>query len=100
MVAIESARRSRQTVTFQLQFLADRCPPLRLPHNGRSNSGQGGIIWIPDSCSGEAIFGFEVQLKHGRVGILAASVMKMDADMRLEGTLVGGEPNVAINAKQ
>jgi len=43
---------------------------------------------VPDSCGSEAIFGFEVQVKHWRMGILAAGVMKMNADMRLEGTLV------------
>ena len=55
---------------------------------------------MPDSCCREAVFGFEVQVKHGRMGILAAGMMKMNADMGLEGALVCGEPNVAINAKQ
>ena len=35
---------------------------------------------MPDSRSDEAIFGFEVKVKHRRVGILAAGVMKMNAD--------------------
>jgi len=100
MVGIESARRSRQTAAFQLQFLADRRPSLGLPHDGRSYSGQGGIVWVPDSCCREAIFGFEVKVKHRRVGILAVGVMKMNSHVRLEGTLVGGEPDVTVNAKQ
>jgi hypothetical protein len=99
MFAVESAGRFRQTATFQYQPFTDRSPLLRPPHDSRSYSGKGGIVWVPDSCSSEAICGFEVQVIHGCMGILAASMMKMNTDMCLEGTLICGEPDVSINAK-
>jgi hypothetical protein len=41
-----------------------------------------------------------VQVEHGHMGVLAAGVVEMDADMRLEGALVRGEPGVAVYPEQ
>jgi len=100
MFGIESARRLCESVAFQFQPFTNCGPLLLLPHNSRPYSGQTAIIRMPNSRRREAIVGLTVQVKNRRMGILAAGVMKMNAHMRLVGTLVWREPDVAINAEQ
>ena len=50
----------------------------------------------PDARRRKAGVRLQVEVEHGRMGVLAAGVGKMDADMGLEGSLVGREPGVAV----
>src|ERR1035437_4399333 len=51
---------------------------------------------MPNARRREAVIRLQVQIEHGRMGILAAGVGEMYADMGLERALVVREPGVAV----
>ena len=51
---------------------------------------------MPNARRREAVVRLQAQVEDGRMGVLAAGVGEMYADMRLEGALVRGEPGVAV----
>ena len=55
---------------------------------------------MPNARRREAVVRLQVEVEHGRMGVLAAGVGEMDADMRLEGALVRREAGVTIYAEE
>jgi hypothetical protein len=52
-------------------------------------------------CGGRrTIVWFKAQIENWRVSVIATGMTKVNANMRLERTLVIGEADIAINAKQ
>src|SRR5215470_4313914 len=51
---------------------------------------------MPDTRRREAVFRLQVEVEHGRMGVLAAGVGEVYAHVRLEWPLVRGEPGVAV----
>ena len=89
VIGFEPTRRPRQSVALKSQLFPNFGPLFRVARNGRTHSGQNPVVRMPDTCSGETIVGFKVQIENWRMCILAAGMRKVNADMGLEGTLVG-----------
>ena len=51
---------------------------------------------MPNARRSKGILRLQVEIEHGRMGVLATGVGEMDANMRLKGALVVREPGVAI----
>ena len=71
-------------------------PSLGLGGNRHADFRQGAAVGMPDARRREAVVRLQVQVEHGRMGVLAAGVREADADMGLERALVRGEPRVAV----
>ena len=55
---------------------------------------------MPNSGRRKASFGLQMQVEQRRVHVLAVGMRKVHAHMGFEGTFVGGEAGIAVDAKQ
>src|SRR6516162_3892581 len=55
VIWIKSARRTRQSVTLKRQPFPDFGPLLGVAYNRHSHFCQSMVVWMPDTCRGEAI---------------------------------------------
>src|SRR5579863_9599670 len=99
MVWIKPTRWPRQPLALKCQLSTNPRPLLGFAHNGAAHLGQGPIVGMPDTCRGKAIVRLKVQVEHWRMGILAAGMREMNADVCLEWTFVRREAGVTVDTK-
>ncbi len=96
VVWVEPPGRPHEDVAFKLQLPPDLHPPSGLGDNRHPDSCQGAVVRMPDARRREAVARLQVEIEHGGMGVLAAGMGEMDADMRLEGALVRRESGITV----
>jgi len=99
VIGRESAWRATEFAgVVPVEEFSDAPPFLGARHDGAADSEQGWGLGMPQARRGETTGGLEMEVKTGRMNVLAA-MGKSHGDVCFVGTLVVGKSGVAVNAE-